>query len=84
MYACENSDLVMVNILLDSNASVAFTNQVSKVIRYILTNQRGIRQQDQLLIAKGQSQAVRVVASYGIFSLPTGWFEFSPCGMHQG
>lgn len=63
MYACENSDLVMVNILLDSNASVAFTNQVSKVIRYILTNQRGIRQQDQLLIAKGQSQAVRVVAS---------------------
>lgn len=41
MYACENSDLAMVNILLESNASVAFTNQVSKVIRYILINQRG-------------------------------------------
>lgn len=50
MYACESSNLGMVKVLLKSNASIAFTNQVSKVIGYILTNQRGIRQEIKLVI----------------------------------
>ena len=62
MYACESSNLEMVKVLLKSNASIAFTNQVSKLMGYILTNQRGIRQEIKLSIRTSISSSVVFVA----------------------